>query len=568
MLVTRRRTNTRTIALALTAVLSLAIALFGASSAIAGSWIRTTCLAPPYVVFQPNEGWSSFSAGTGYGSNNSIDCSIEGMKAYLSTAAAVPVGGYQALVYTPPPGSTLNGGEMFVDLLADGGGVNASGVAAVYTPAFAHDGSNVVMQCAWGLGPCSVYGTNRYFGSITLPTGRGGNLYVVASCGGTPGHVCNAHGSEGMWAGVRVFYANLLLASTNTPTGSDFRGSLLQPGAHGTASLSFNAAVVSGPGIYNVTVTIDGKAVYNANPNTNAGKCVPVGTDPPTGTLMFGYQQPCLRSQTVDLTISTRALRDGEHELKIVLGDAAQNMQTILRQTITTDNRTTTSSTLTSNAPGAGRGGGEGPPEPIYALVLDKGSQALSRGVRRSWRRSSLTLSGALRNSTGTPVPGVAMTLLGEYAGQTARAVLAHTTTDAGGRWVLTAPRGPSRRLTVVYGAGAQSASALGGVTIREIVTPGLSLTVRAIGKGQLRFTGRLSIKPLGTPRPLVIIKARRGRTWQSVGQPVRVDGSGAFRLVYDAADYVGGSYAFRATAPGTSLFDTGISPVRRQVVR
>jgi hypothetical protein len=98
-------------------------------------------------------------------------------------------------------------------------------------------------------------------------------------------------------------------------------------------------------------------------------------------------------------------------------------------------------------------------------------------------------------------------------------------------------------------------------------------LRVRALGGGRLRFSGRLRIKPLGTPRPLVLIQARiRGR-WQAFGHAVRVGPSGAYTLIYNGpsrgdASIVGGEYHLRAVAPSTRLFATATSPIRKTVVR
>jgi hypothetical protein len=459
-----------------------------------------------------------------------------------------------------------------VDLLADGGGYNASGVAAVYTPAFVYDGSNVVMQCASGLSACAN-GTNHYFGPVTLPANRGGSLYVSASCGGAPGYACNAGASDGVWSRAQVGYAKLLLSSSFAPTAREFRGSLLSSGAHGTASLSFAADVAGGPGIYKVRVTIDGKAVYDGTPNTNGGRCAPVGVDGTTGALVFAYQQPCLKAQTVDLAVRTTALRDGGHELAVVVTDAAQNAQTVLREAITINNRTTASSTLTSDPPeraiGATPAVTPGVTDAVYALALDARTQPFTRGVRSVWARSAITLSGTLRSSAGDPVAGIAVMLFARSAVDVTPRVVARATTDEAGTWVLRAPRGPSRTLTISDDARPDPASAH-ALSIRQTVRPGLSLRVRVLGRGRLRFTGRMRFKPLGRPRPLVNIQTLNPqRRWQDVGTSLRVRPSGAYRVTFDGGPKViGFSYAFRTVAHATALYATGISRIRRARVR
>jgi hypothetical protein len=125
-----------------------------------------------------------------------------------------------------------------------------------------------------------------------------------------------------------------LLEENSTPTGSS--GSLLDQDAHGTADLLFTAAEAHGPGVYGVTVLIDGQTVDQGTPDTNSGECTPIGTDPSSGALMFDYAQPCPSSESVDIPVDTTKLPDGEHQLTAAVTDPAQNSSTVLDQTITT----------------------------------------------------------------------------------------------------------------------------------------------------------------------------------------------------------------------------------------
>jgi hypothetical protein len=554
--------------------LALVAAMVGASPAHAGYWMRSSCIIPGGAPAS-SEGWSAQSAGVGYGSTNSVACTPSSpMFAYLSAAEPASFGAHETLVYTAPEGSTLSGGTVVVDLLADGGGANASGVAVVYSPSFAYDTSNVVMQCAWGLGPCAN-GTNHYAGPVTLPANAGGSLYVSASCGGRSGSTCDSGGSEGVWSRVLVHYAYLLLSSSHAPVASDFSGTLLSPDAHGTATLSFAAEVPGGPGIYKVVATIDGKPVYDATPNTNGGRCAALATDRATGALLFGYQQPCLRALTVDLTVRTTTLRDGAHELVIVVTDAAQNSQTVLRQPITINNRTTASSTLTSDPPESSAGPSPAAPgaapaavDAVYKVALDAGTQRLTRGVRNVWALSGLKLSGTLQSPPGETAAGVAVTLFARSALDFGPRAVARTTTDAAGRWTLRAPRGPSRTLTITWGARPDPTSSL-AIRIRQTVRPRISLRVEALGRGKVRFSGRLRFEPLEHPRPLIAIQTlNANRHWGNVATLLRVGPSGAYSVIYDGEpNTIGGNYAFRTIAHSTALFSTGVSPIRRALV-
>jgi hypothetical protein len=481
------------------------------------------------------------------------------MYAFLSTQSPAPAGAGEALAYTPPKGSTLVGGTIHVGLSADGYGVRAAGTAALFEPAFTYDAANVFFQCVAILAPCQN-GTFNFYGPVELPRDRGGSLFVAAGCmGQVAGTVCNTGGSHNAWALVGISYAHLLLSNTTEPSATQFRGSLLSGDAHGSATLGFTATDQD-VGVYKVQVMVDGKTLYDQTPNPNAGKCVPAGTDSGTGALIFTSQTPCPQSQTANVAVRTTGLADGPHELTVNVMDAAQNTATVLRQTITTNNRSTVSAKLGSDASGAGG--------PVYRMVLDAPTQALLRGVRRAFRRSALTLSGILHTSAGIPAPGVAITLLAQHAGEDATKILARTSTDAAGHWILRAPRGASRTLTI--STTDEPVSGPGAVTIRQSVRPGLSLHVQPRGGGWLRFSGRLQIAPLGRPRPLVIIQARsRAKGWQAIGSPVRVSRSGTYSLTYNGGPRsIRGHYALRAIAPSTRLFATAISPIRRTVVR
>jgi hypothetical protein len=534
-----------------------------ASAAYAGDWMQVSCVNPGGSA-APSEGWSGFATGApGIGSNNGTDCGPgQPMYAILNSTWGASVGSGENLQYTPPANSTLVGGSVNVSLSADGYGYNASGTAVLYTPAFAYSGSNVFFQCAAGLAPCSN-GTNDFAGTLALPANRGGDFYIGAGCGGNSGAECDEGGTAGTWAYAYVNTADFLLNNTASPTGTAFSGTLLDPNAHGTASLTFTAADPGGPGVYKVIVQIDGKSAYDATPNTNGGDCASVGTDSASGAWMFDWQQPCLQTETVDVPVDTTAFADGEHELTVQVEDAAQNTSTVLDQEITTANLTTVSSLLPTSVSSASPAG------PVYGFVLDKATSALGTKVSRSYDHSALTLSGTLNTAAGAIAPGVTVALWASAAEGSTFSVLTQTTTDGAGRWVLRAPAGASRLLRVVAGVGAEPATSPSAVSVNEAVTPSLSLHVATPGKATLVFTGQLAITPLGTPRPQILVEVRAPRGWQAVGAPVRVDASGRYRYVYpSSALLIGHRFAFRVTTPATSSWGAALSRVRQAVLR
>jgi hypothetical protein len=534
--------------------------LIDAAPVYAGTLMIASCVNPNQSA-APSEGWSSFAAGGGYGSNNSTSCGPGSpMYAILSTDAAVGVGSAETLQYIPPDDSRLIGGSIDVSLYADGGGLDASGTAVAYSPNYAYDGSDVFFQCASGLTPCAN-GTNDFSGVLGIPGGRGGNLYLSAGCGGQAGQACDERGSEGAWSLVRLWWANLLLENNSAPTGSGFTGSLLQPNAHGTADLQFTAGD-PGSGVYSVTLQIDGQTAYQGTPDGNSGHCATVGSA--SGALMFDYQQPCKQTEAVDVPVDTTRLADGAHTLKVIVTDAAQNSSVVYDGTITTANRTTVSSLLSSPiaaSPGT---------EPIYTIVLDKHTAALGKNVKRSYEASALSLSGQLHNLVGATAPGVTVSLIVENGSPPdgRLAVVAHTITNAAGEWTLHAPKGPSRQLRIVYGRAANAAIAGAGVGIKETVSPVLDLHVGTPGGARLVFSGRLAIRPLGSPRPLVTIETRAAHEWEAVGHAIRVAPNGTYRYVYRSSLLtLGRRFAFRAQTPTTNLWQAAHSQIHEAVV-
>jgi hypothetical protein len=534
-----------------------------ASTAYAGQWMQVSC-ANPDKSPAPSEGWTGFaSSAPGDGSNNDTNCAPNNpMFAELSTTTAAVVGTSENLQYTPPAGSTLAGGNINVSLYADGYGADASGTAVLYSPAFAYDASDVFFQCAAQITPCNGSGGTDFSGVLPLPASRGGDLYISAGCGGIAGQYCNVGGSNGAWALVQLWWADLLLTNTSAPAATGFSGSLLTPGAHGTANIAFTATDPGGPGVYRVTVEIDGNTLYSATPNTNGGDCAPVGADPTTGAQMFDTQQPCLQTETVDIPIDTTGLTDGEHELKLVVTDAAQNSSTVLDQTVTTLNRTSVSALLSTAPPNA-------PSAPVYAFSLPTATQTLTTGVSRLFSRSAIQLSGTLESASGVPAPGVPVALWVQPASGGTFTKLRQTTTTGSGAWTLTAPPGSSRLLRVVAGTHAKPASPENAVSVKETVTPTLSFHVATPGNGRIVFSGQLGITPLSTPRPLVFIETPGPDGWETVGAPVRVGPHGEFRYVYrSSAVTLGRSFKFRAETPATGVWKAARSPSREALVR
>jgi hypothetical protein len=205
----------------------------------------------------------------------------------------------------------------------------------------------------------------------------------------------------------------------------------------------------------------------------------------------------------------------------------------------------------------------------VYALSLDPALRSLTRGVTRPFSQSAVKLSGTVTTNAGAPAADVPVTLWTHVAGSRGYQEAARSTTNATGTWTLIAPSGPSRILRVEIGQTPQPADTAGGIIVKETVTPTLSLRVATPGNATLIFSGQLDIKPLGKPRPLVLIETPGPDGWEAVGTPVRVGPRGGFRYAYRTSPLtLNRRFAFRAVTPATALWNATESTVHTAVAR
>jgi hypothetical protein len=458
------------------------------------------------------------------------------------------------LEFVPPEGENIVGGDITVGTL---GRLEPPFERVPSDPGAGEVPSKRAELALGNLENVFWIGVSKEPSAVTIPATRGGPLYASVLCGGEPGGVMCS--SQALY----VPGAHILLSPKAEPSVSSISGSLTAAGAvHGTQGVSFTASDTGGPGVYQVTVAIDGETIYQATPNLNGGVCTPVGTD--GSSLEFYTADPCPQSVPMALPIHTSTLPDGIHSLTVTATDAASNVSTASQIIFRSENLISTASAGRVPRP---QGNGA---EPAYLVSFDGKTAALSHGVRRTYADSSLTLSGTLVTPQGAVAPDVPIELLAHEGGVPggAERVVASTTTDAGGHWSLIAPKGPSRTLRVSY-SQASAASVQAGTMIKESVNPTMSLRIHDQHGGRLTFTGTVAVSPLGHPLPLVLIEASSdGRHWQTVGREVRTNSHGEYKLSYSSPLSVGGRFAFRAITPETSLWLQGDTGTRWVKVR
>ena len=379
-----------------------------------------------------------------------------------------------------------------------------------------------------------------------------GNLYLSAGCGGAAGYACNSGGSEGAWSLVRLWWANLLLSNEATPSASGVGGTLLSPNAEGTAELTLDAADPGGPGVYLVIVQIDGKAVYSGTPNSNGGKCVPVGTS--GGALMFDYGQPCPPSESVDLPINTTALANGQHTLKVSVEDAAGNSAVVYDGTISTKQPSENS---LGALPGPGTSAGNAP-APARRPERDDGephgaahprTQAQDHPHLRAPRASSDRTAGrrAGQSDRGRDAGRAGS----RSAARRAWSAIGHASTSANGTFTASVPGGPTRTIEIAYRAFSTDASYAAVAKIAEAVEAGVKLAVsphRTGSEGTITLSGQV-LGPVPAQGVAVeLLVHYRGR-WEPFRVP-QTDSRGRFEVVYQFQGGIG-RFPFRASVLG-----------------
>lgn len=318
-------------------LLSLAVCGLAATGARAGVWTLDSCTQPNGQP-APIDGWvSGWFDGSQTGGSGDIDgCAQGGSLAAVAAGYGVNGAGPQ-WTFTAPAGTTIAGGVVDATISA------ANGESWMATPDNSNQATDDFAYCAFNSECGPNYTQTASFGILHA---GGTSIYAVARCLDSSG-TCPS--TDGVNAEVEIHSAEIELDDAALPTGSGFSGPVLDRPASGVADLLFTAADPNepsaadpspgyGPGVYAVTVLIDGTTAYSGTPNTNGGACVPVGAAPAGGGLMFDLAQPCQALESVDVPVNTSLVTDGSHDLKVVVTDAAGNSATVLDQEITTSN--------------------------------------------------------------------------------------------------------------------------------------------------------------------------------------------------------------------------------------
>ena len=547
------------------AALLFAFGLAWAPAARGGEWTQVTCTQPDGKP-APIEGWDPEAvSGPGNYSNAYSTCEQTGGALIAESSNQWPQPRYSGYLwhYAAPNGSTIAGGTLSLNLYSP------EGQAYIATPANSYP-SDVVKNCQFNL-PCMENGPigGPFVGTVPIDHLGGTNLYAEAEClgPGQPGEPTESCPTDGggndVNAQTAIYAADIELENSSTPAGTDFAGSLLQPNTTGTADLTFNAKDPEGPGVYRVTVDVDGSAVYQGTPESNGGRCASIG-EYASGVSEFLYPQPCKREVAVDVPVETTKLANGSHQLKVIVQDAAGNPSTVYAGTISVAN----SSGAGSSSNGAGNPTGLstsmaiGPGSPVVLRGAPNGTNASDqakliaqwKGTAKVTRTSRYgqadRITGHLTTTAGQPISGASLDVFQTPAYQGAKATsLPSVRTGSTGSWTLTLPRGVcSSTLRFAYRSHVDDTVpvATTALTLRVHAGIGLRIAPRVTSVGHtIHFTGVLHGLPIPEEGKQLVLEARSGAGEWIQFNTIRTDAEGRYRA----------SYRFKFPGPVTYQF-------------
>ena len=332
----------RLIALASVLAATALCVLLMVPAAWAGRWITDSCRLPGG---QPaaTEGWTTSSLGGVGADSGAVNNCASGGDLSVETSGEAVQGAYEGPVwqFTAPAGSTIAGGTITALV------TSPHGQAWIATPSSSYTAADLIVNCQYNL-PCG--GGSVWSAAFPIDHPGGTSLYAVAVCVPTVQGQTQCPVFGGLDAEVSISQALIELANSAAPSAGPLTGTLLTPGASGTAELAFQASDHEGPGVYNITVQIDAKTAYSATPYNNGGACAPAGSQ--GGVLIFASIQPCRQSESVTIPVNTAAYPDGQHTLKVTVTDAAGNSSVIYDGSVSTTNAPRASAAPALNAPG------------------------------------------------------------------------------------------------------------------------------------------------------------------------------------------------------------------------
>ena len=520
-------------------VLLVAAPAIQPSPANAGTYDVFSCTQPDSAA-APVDGWTSFSNNSNMLAED--DCAQgRDLTAGMLGWVEVPVGAESGWTFLPPVGTSIKQAVLHWDH-DNADNVDTGSATAFEWLTAPYRGSRPFDSCVHSLGCCCSTALVHLSPEtlVTVPTpalepepgGPAAGITMAAGCttdlGGGGDHCDGAAREFAAYSGIAA--ATITLEDDSPPQVTVVGGTLTTgTELEGMQTLALSGTD-AGSGIYQAILEVDGRAAQSTTIDSNGGHCENVGqtTD---GRSAYLYVQPCkleINDQYVSFDLS--GIPDGPHRLTVLANDAAGNATTVLSREVV-----------------IGRGACNGSCDDQAKLAVSDAK--LLKPLTRRYARSAITLSGSLREPTGSPVAGSSLELLQQASYTGAPLVpIASTTTNALGGWTFAVPKGPSRLLRVMWRSHALDPGYATQLEYHERVFADIGLKApRRVRVGvPFDFRGALVggyIPPEHSTIQMEIFFLGRWRTIETL----RTNPRGRFAYGYTFGTGAGASYLFRA---------------------
>jgi len=562
-LITAAALQARRLFLITAAALAVSLTTLAASpisTARAGQYHVYSCRTPAGEP-APTDGWAKSSVGA-YDNYEKNTCEQGGaLIASLGDLTTHIADFDQATwTFTVPAGDTMAGATLWRSDDADGGEEpDAFYESWIAGPSQSEIFNSCVYQfgCITGVGDTGqpLAQVNRVF----VPHANlGSHLYLTAACGGAPKVECPAgHGDANGYAAVIYLYgADVILEQSTGPSAGNVGGELASaPTVSGISDVTFDASD-PGAGVWEVTLSVDGKVVQSVVPNENGGRCRNVGqtTD---GLPAFLYLQPCLPSERVGVGLDTTGLSNGAHQLVVSVVDAAGNSAPVVEREIDVDNPVPPVPPIPPPPNGTNASN--------QATLTARWASTTKAHLTSAWGKAE-TITGRLTAPGGVPIAGalIDLTATPDYTGAKPVAI-ASPRTGPDGRFTLGLPRGESsEKLLFAYRAHLDDA--------QPVATRALTLSVKAdvrlsvaphtasVGR-RIFFKGVLRGTPLPAGGKQLVLEARApGHEWIEF-DTISTGSKGRFHASYRFKFPGPASYQFRVLCKQEADFPFAEAP-------
>jgi hypothetical protein len=352
------------------------------------------------------------------------------------------------------------------------------------------------------------------------------------------------------------------LVDSTVPTVSNVSGSLISGGTlSGTNAINFTASD-SGGGIYSAIVSIDGHAVVDEVPNNNEGLCANLA--PPTSaTMAFASPQPCPNTENISIPVDTTSLSAGQHQLQVLVQDAAGDQAVGYEGTITAAGPPRV--TLNAGTISAGRGTPNG--EPCAGETLELAVNGKTTPVIRYGK--PITIRGVLHCGT-VPVPNALIAVTTTVSGLSSAAVADTVETAPDGSFSYQLPAGPDRTLSFSYTAYSNDSEPSATASIAIQIRARIKLRIRprhTRNRRTIHWTGTITAGPYPHSGVALVAEVKDGKNWKVFAQLV-ANSRGQFRFHYRFhATTEPTTYKFRVALPDTGARNYPYAPAASNTV-